>query len=171
MNKRKRRYILSYALLFAALILQTTLLGELTFFGVAPSLMLVLVVCFSLMNDCIPSAVFAVVAGLLLDISGSRIIGFNALLMMYLSLGVVFFGQEFFRETPRAASMLVALSTFVYEMIYFIFSFAIFGGAHFFYMIARIILIECVYNALVAVPIYFLVNNFLRIRSTRSLLD
>lgn len=171
MNKRKKRYILSYVLLFVALILQTTLIGELTIFGIAPSLILVLVVCFSLMNDCIPSAVFAVTAGLLLDISGGRIIGFNALLMMYLSIGVVFAGQEFFRETPRAAAMLVAISTFVYELIYFIFSFAIFGGAHFFYMIARIILIECVYNAIVAIPVYFFVNKFLRITSTHSLLD
>ncbi|MBQ6999345.1 MAG: rod shape-determining protein MreD [Clostridia bacterium] len=171
MNKRKRHYMLSYVLLFVALILQTTLIGELTIFGIAPSLMLILVVCFSLMNDCIPSAVFAVVAGLLLDVSGGRIIGFNALLMMYLSIGVVFVGQEFFRETPRAAAMLVAISTFAYEMIYFIFSLAIFGGAHFFYMIVRVILIECVYNAVLAIPVYFLVNKFLRIRSTHSLLD
>ncbi len=171
MNKRKRRYVLSYVSLFVALILQTTLIGELTFFGVAPSLMLVLVVCFSLMNECLPSAVFAAVAGLLLDISGGRIIGFNALLMLYLSLGVVFIGQEFFRETPRAAAMLVVVSTFCYELIYFIFSFAIFGGSHFFYMIARVILIESVYNAVTAIPIYFYVNKFLKIRSGHSLLD
>lgn len=171
MNKRKRRYVLSYVSLFVALILQTTLIGELTFFGVAPSLVMVMVVCFSLMNECLPSAVFATVAGLLLDISGGRIIGFNALLMLYLSLGVVFIGQEFFRETPRAAAMLVAVSTFIYELIYFIFSFAIFGSSHFFYMIARVILIEAVYNAIAAIPIYFYVNKFLKIRGGHSLLD
>ena len=171
MSKKKRRYILSYVLLFAALILQTTLLSELTVFGIAPSLILVMVICFSLMNDCVPSAVFAVTAGLLLDISGGRITGFNALLMMYLSIGVVLLGQEFFRETPRAAAILVAISTFVYELIYFIFCFAIFGGAHFFYMIVRVILIECVYNAIITIPVYFFVNKFLRVRNIHSLLD
>ncbi len=171
MSKRTRCYVVSYASLFVALILQTTLIRELAVFGVAPSLILVTVVCFSLMNDAVPSAAFALVAGLLLDISGGRLIGFNGLLMLYLSLGVVFFGQEFFRETPRAAAMLVAASTFVYELVFFIFSFVIFGGAHFFYMTARVILVEAVYNAIAAFPIYFYVLKFMKIRSGHSLLD
>lgn len=171
MSKRRRHYILSYVSLFIALILQTTLMRELDFFGISPSLILVMVICFSLMNDIIPSAIFAVVAGLLLDIYGGRIIGFNTLLMMYLSLGVVMFGREFFRETPRASSALVAIGTFVYELIYFTFSIAIFGGSHYFYMIVRVILIESVYNAAVAIPIYFYVSKFLKIRSGHSLLD
>lgn len=171
MSKRKRRYVLSYVSLFAALILQTTFICELDIFGVAPSLIMVMVICFSLMNDIIPSAVFAAVAGLLLDISGGRIIGFNTLLMIYLSIGVVMFGSEFFRDTPRAAAALVAMGTFAYELIYFTFSIAIFGGSHFFYMIVRVILLESVYNAILAIPVYFYVNRFLRIRSSHSLLD
>lgn len=171
MSKRKRRYVLAYVSLFIALILQTTLIRELEFFGVAPLLILVMVICFSLTNECIPSAVFAVTAGLLLDISGSRVIGFNALLMLYLSIGVALAGQEFFRETPRAAAMLVAVGTILYELVYFIFNFVIFGDAHFIYMLGRVIAIEAVYNAIVAVPVYFYVNKFLKIRSGHSLLD
>lgn len=171
MSKRKRRYILAYVSLFIALILQTTLIRDLEIFGVSPLLVLGMVICFSLINDCIPSAVFAVTAGLLLDISGSRVIGFNALLMMYLSIGVVFVGQEFFRETPRAAAMLVAVGTLIYELVYFIFNFVIFGNSHFIYMLGRVILVEAVYNAVLSIPVYFYVNKFLKIRSGHSLLD
>ncbi len=171
MNKRRRRYLAAYLSLFIALILQTTLMCELDVFGISPSLVLVLVICFSLMNDIIPSAVYAVTAGLLLDISGGRVIGFNALLMLYLSIAVVIFGRDFFRETAKAASALVAMGTVVYELIYFIFSIAIFGNSHFFYMLVRVIAFEAVYNAAVAIPIYYYVNKFLRIRSGHSLLD
>ena len=171
MSKHKIRYIFIYISLFVTLILQTTIVSELSLFGVVPSLILVTVICFSLINDYIPSAVFATVAGLLTDISGSRIIGFNALLMLYLALGVVYVGQEFLRDTPKAAIVLVLAGTFVYEMVYFIFGFAIFGGEHFFYIIARVILIECVYNAIVTLPIYFYISKFLKIRSGHSLLD
>lgn len=169
--KRKMRYALAYASLFAALILQTTVIDGLSFFGVSPSLTLVIVICFSLANTYLPSAVFAAVAGLLLDITGGRIIGFNAVLMMYLSIGVVYVGQEFFRETPKSAVILTAAGTFVYELVFFIFSLAIFGSGHFFYMIARVIVIECVYNGIIALPVYFYVSKFLKIRRSRSLID
>lgn len=171
MSKRRLKYMLLYVSLFVALILQTTLICKLSFFGVVPSLILVTVICFALANDYINSAVFAAVAGLLIDISGGRIIGFNSLLMIYLSLGMVYVGQEFFRENLKAAVILVAAGTFAYEMVYFIFSFAIFGGSHFFYMIWRVVLVECVYNAILAIPVYFYVDKFLKIRGGRSLLD
>lgn len=169
--KRKMRYALAYASLFVALILQTTVIGELAFFKVSPSPVPVIVICFALVNDYLPSAVFAVVGGLLLDVTGGRVIGFNALLMMYLSFGVVYMGQEFFRETPKSAVILTFFGTFVYELVFFIFSLVIFGSGHFFYMLGRVVLIECVYNAVIALPIYFYVSKFLRIRRSRSLLD
>lgn len=169
--KRKMMYALAYISLFVALILQTTVVGEFSFFGVSPSPVLAIVVCFALVNDYLPSTVFAVIAGLLLDITGGRIIGFNALIMMYFSLGVVYIGQEFFRETPKSAVMMTVAGTFIYELIFFIFSFVIFGSGHFFYMLLRVVIIECIYNGLIALPIYFYVSKFLRIRRSRSLLD
>ena len=171
MSKRKMKYVLLYVNLFIALILQTTLICRLSFFGVVPSLILVAVICFALVNDYVDSAVFAGVAGLLMDIAGGRIIGFNSLLMLYLSLGMVYVGQEFFRENIKAAVILVAAGTLVYEMVYFIFTFAIFGGSHFFYMMWRVVMVECLYNALLAIPVYLYVDKFFKIRGGRSLLD
>ena len=171
MNKRKKKYVILYISLLVAFILQTTFLQGISIFGVAPSLILVLVICFSNSNDIVPSAVFSAVAGLLLDISSGRIIGFNAMLMMYLSLGIVYIGSEFFRDTPRATVMLVAIGTFIYELVFFIFNFVIFGNSHFFYMIYRVIFVEIIYNSIIAIPVNMYVQKFLKIRSGHSLLD
>ena len=171
MNRRKNRYVLSYISLFVALVLQTTLMKELRIFGISPMLVLVLVVCFSLMNDSIPSAIFAVIAGLLTDISGSGPLGLNALMMLYLSLGVSTVGREFFQDTPRSAIILAFVGTFMYETIYFICNFLIFGSGHFWYVLWRVTLIEAVYNAILAIPVYYYCNKFLKLVVGRSLLD
>lgn len=171
MNKRRKKYVLLYVSLLITFILQTTVAEKIAVFNVAPQMLLVFAICFSMANDVVPSMVFSGIAGLLTDISGSGVVGFNTLLMLYLSLGIVYIGSEFFRDTPRAAIMLTALCTFLYELVFFIFTFAIFGDAHFFYMVYRVILPEIVYNSIVSIPIYLYVQKFLRIKSGNSLLD
>ncbi|MBR2476506.1 MAG: rod shape-determining protein MreD [Clostridia bacterium] len=171
MNRRKGRYALAYFSLIVALVLQTTLVKEIAIFGISPMLVLVLVVCFSLMNDSIPSAIFAVIAGLLLDVAGNRAFGLNALMMMYLSLGVSTVGREFFQDTSRSAIILVFVGTLLYETVYFICNFLIFGSGHFWYMLWRVTLVEAVYNAILTILVYYYCNKFLKLVVSRSLLD
>lgn len=171
MNRRKGRLILAYFSLVVALILQTTLVKEIAVFGISPALVLVLVVCFSLMNDSIPSAIFAVVAGTLLDITGNSAFGLNALMMLYLSLGVSTVGREFFQDTPRSAIILVFVGTLLYETLYFILNFLIFGSAHFWFVLWRVTLVEAVYNGILAILVYYYCNKFLKLAVGRSLLD
>ncbi|MBE7013051.1 MAG: rod shape-determining protein MreD [Ruminococcaceae bacterium] len=171
MSTRKKRYIISYVLLVAAYILQTTLVREIAIFKVSPSLILVSVVCFSLVNEPVGAAVYGGIAGILMDISSGRTLGFNAVLMMYLALLVVFAGQEFFRDTLRSATFVVVLSTVVYEVVYAFFNFAIFGDSSFWYMIFRVVLVEALYNAVFAPFVYMLYRRFLKIRTGHSLFD
>lgn len=170
-GKRKKRYITSYVLLFVAFILQTTLVRELSVLNVAPSLLLVLAVCFSLVNDEIASAVFSLVAGFLLDISSGRVLGFNGLLMMYMSLAIAYFGQDYFRDTSRSAAFLVMICTLVYETLFSVFNFAIFGEGSVFYVLLKVVLIETLYNGIIAMPVFVMCRKFMRIKTGRSLFD
>lgn len=170
-SNRKKRYVISYVLLFVVFILQTTLVQKAAIFSVSPSLLLVLVICFSLINEPVPSATFAVVSGFLLDISFGRVLGFNALLMMYLALGISYVGQDFFRETSRSASFLVILCTIVYETFFSVFNFAIFGESSFWYVLVRVVTVEALYNSIVTFPIYAMCSKFTRIKNGRTLFD
>ena len=171
MSTRTRRYIMSYLLLVVAYILQTTLIREMAIFKVAPSLILTSVICFSLVNEPVSAATYGAVAGILLDVSAGRTIGFNAILMLYLALALVVFGQEFFHDTVRSATFLVILATILYEVVFAFFNFAIFGNSSFWYMIARVVLIEAVYNGVFAPLIYLFFRKFLKIRTGHSLFD
>lgn len=171
MSTRTRRYIMSYLLLVIAYILQTTLIREIAIFRVAPSLVLVSVICFSLVNEPVSAATYGGIAGLLLDISSGRTIGFNAILLLYLALALVIFGQEFFHDTVRSATFLVVLATILYEVVFTFFNFAIFGNSSFWYMIARVVLVEAVYNGALAPFIYLFFRKFLKIRTGHSLFD
>lgn len=171
MDKRKVRYIYAYISLFVALVLQTTLIKKIAIFGISPTLILVFVICFSLINGSVPSAVFAGIAGLLLDVSGNRALGLNALMMLYLSLGISNLGRDFFQDSPRSAVILVFVGTLLYEIVYFVLNFLIFGSTYFWYALWRIILIESIYNAVVAIPVYFYCNRFLKLVASYSLLS
>lgn len=171
MNTRTRRYIMSYLILVVAYILQTTLIREIAIFKVAPSLMLVSVICFSLVNEEVSAAIYGGIAGLLMDISSGGAIGFNAILMLYLALALVIFGQDLFHDTVRSATFLVVISTILYESVFAFFNFAIFGNSSFWYMILRVALVEAVYNGVFAPLIYLMFRKFLKIRTGHSLFD
>lgn len=171
MSTRARRYVMSYLLLAVAYILQTTLIPEIAVFRVAPSLVLISVICFSLVNEPVSAATYGGIAGLLLDISSGRALGFNAILMLYLALALVIFGQDLFHDTVRSATFLVMLSTILYEVVFAFFNFAIFGNSSFWYMIVRVVLVEAVYNGVFAPFIYLFFRKFLKIRTGHSLFD
>ena len=171
MNKRNKKYVLAYVSLVIAFVLQTTLFQNLKIFGISPSLIMVLAICFSIVNTPLPSVIFSAIAGLMLDISSGRIVGLNAMMMMYMSLGISCYIKEMFMDTPRSAVMITALATFVYECIFCILSFVIFGNGSFWYMIYRVILLEVLYNGLVAFFIYFYTDKFLKIQVGQSLWD
>ncbi|MFZ2539986.1 MAG: rod shape-determining protein MreD, partial [Oscillospiraceae bacterium] len=55
-------------------------------FGVKPVLILPLVVCISMYESVMSSAIFAMIAGLLWDISSDKLFGFNAIILLCCSV-------------------------------------------------------------------------------------
>lgn len=150
------RQFFSYLTLVLLLILQTTLGAELAVFGVAPDLVLVFVLCRCLSLAPIPAAAFGMVAGLLLDMAGGRLMGFHGILMLYVGLGASIFGNNFFRGNLYVSIAAAFCVTVVYQLLYAFFNFIIFGGVSTGYLLLHIILTGAVYNALCALPLYYL---------------
>ncbi|MBE7030215.1 MAG: rod shape-determining protein MreD [Ruminococcaceae bacterium] len=152
------RTAVSYLLLFVALILQSTLGQACTIFGVAPNLVLTLAVCLCLTGEPLWSAVFGLVAGLLLDISGGQIVGFEAILMLYLGLGASLFGNYCFRGNVHVTAITVFGATFIYQTVFVLAGLFLFGNGSFGAAL-RTIFLESFYNAAVAVPCHYLIKR------------
>ena len=153
------RQFFCYLALVLLLILQTTLGAELAIWGIAPDLVLVFVLCRCLSLTPIPAAAFGMAAGLLLDMAGGRLIGFHGVLMLYVGLLAAIFGSNFFRGNLYVAVAAAFCVTVVYQLIYGFLSFFMFGGVDFGYMLLHMVLLGAAYNAVCAVPLYYLAKR------------
>ena len=153
------KHFLHYLFFIILFILQTTLKTHLSFFGVFPNLVLVYAICLCLIFCDVKSIVLCTIAGLSIDLYVGMAIGFNALFYMYFSIITVFFGDNFFRGRRAVTLLYTALSTLVYEMIYYILFFVIWNRSGSFNNVTYILFMEMICNVIFVLPIYSLVKR------------
>ncbi|GAE88610.1 rod shape-determining protein MreD [Acetivibrio straminisolvens] len=96
--------IVSYAvLIFIIALIQSTVLGSISVFNVKPNLLLILIVSAALLGNNVEGAVIGFICGLTQDMLSGRVIGFYALLGLYLGLGVSFINKRLYKENVLVA--------------------------------------------------------------------
>ena len=151
-----KRKVVTFLLIIACFLIQSTVWPLLPFGTVTPNFLMVLTVSFALMHGSRSGVLTGFVSGLLVDIMYGSLIGMNALLFMlagYLT-GKVY--QVFFDDDIKAPLLLVGISQFCYGIIYYIIQF-IFGTRHEFgaYML-KAFLPELIYTLIITVLIYWI---------------
>lgn len=95
--------------------------------------------------------------GLLLDIFFGSVIGFYALVYMYIGYLNGFFRKRFFPEDIKLPIILISASDLAYSLMVYLFLFLLRGKFQFFYYLRHIILPELVYTIVVTVFLYFII--------------
>lgn len=139
---------------FLLLIIQTTVLDGLRIFGVMPNLLLVAVICYSLITSDVKGLAFGAVCGLLLDITGGRIIGINTILCTYASFCCVWMCDKLYNNNEIIATIFAFIITFVYSIIVYFFNFIIWGESDILFVLLRKIIPEMIYNGVLAIFVY-----------------
>lgn len=146
--------IKEYGYLFILLILQTALFTRIKFFGAIPNLVLVFSVCVFSVNKMHYSAVFGAVAGLMLDwVVGSKT-GLNAIILLYLGVFVSYISGKYFYKRGLYIIILTFLSSVVYNVLFLILNFYIWGVSLNFAGVIFVIY-QAIIDALFAVLGYF----------------
>ncbi len=153
------KIILTVILIALLTVLQTTVLRGIEVLGVIPNLLFITVVCYSLLHADYSALVMGVACGLLLDITGGRIVGMNALLCTLVAYFCICISGSLFNNNIPVAMLFVLLLTVPYELITYIFYFVIWGQGSFWYALLLKILPAAVYNALAAAVLYPLVRK------------
>jgi len=149
--------------IFFIIVLQTTVLEYIRILNVKPNLPVVFIVVVAFLQGNVEGAVVGFFAGLTQDIVSGKLIGFYALLGLYLGLVVGSVNKRLYRDNLLIVVFFTFASTILYEaIVYFIISFnsIINGNTHFLYAIKGVILPEAIYNSVMSVFIYLIVRRF-----------
>lgn len=156
------RWLRVVILTLIASVLQVSLLGALRIGGVVPNLVLVLVVGLVIWGTLSEALLAAIVAGLLMDVSGSGVFGLAVSSLVVIALGLVALRQLGLDGQAWSTRMvLIVVATLVWWLIHVV---AISLASLLLLSSWRILVLECVCNCLLG-----LVVTERLIRGTRTI--
>ena len=98
-------------------ILQTTLMPEITVFGVQPDLSLIIICSIAFLFGSTSGGVVGFFLGIMLDFYYGRSIGINALLFLYIGVFLGSFNKKVFKDNYLVILVFMIFTTFLYETI------------------------------------------------------
>lgn len=152
---RKILFYLFFILLFLAL--QTTLMQSVSIYGVIPNLLIAFTIVTAVLRGSTEGAAVGFFSGLFLDMQFGELLGFHALLGLYLGLAAGTISKRIYRENL----MIVVFFTFVYSIAYeavvYLVSNIMNPDIRIIYAFTSVILPEAIYNCAVSILIFPLV--------------
>lgn len=149
----KRNIILFFVILIS-FVLQTTLFQALSFGGIAPNLMIIITASYGFMYDKKCGMVVGFICGLLMDVFYGDVLGFYALIYLYIGAANGIFHTLFYQDDIKLPLALITASDFIYSFVCYILLFLLRGRFDFKYYLKSIIVPEIVYTILVTVFLY-----------------
>lgn len=151
----RRKIVLAVAILICFL-LQSTVFQELAIASISPNLLIVVTAAFGFMRGRKEGLVVGFFCGLLMDLFFGSVLGFYALLYMYVGFLNGIFKKIFYPEDIKLPIFLIAFSDFSVNIIIYFFQFLFRSRFEFGYYFIHIIVPELVYTMLIAIVIYFI---------------
>lgn len=152
-----KRGVISGLLILICFLLQCTVFPSFSFGGIVPNLLIVLTASFGFMRGEKTGLLIGFFSGLLVDIFFGEVIGFYALLYMYIGYTNGKFNRIFYPEDIKLPIALIIMSDLFYGLICYILMFLMRARFHLFFYMKHIILPEIVYTIVVTIFLYPLV--------------
>lgn len=152
-----RRFLVSTLLIIVCFVLQTTVFKELAFGGIVPNLLIVLVSSFGFMRGEKTGLIIGFFCGLLADIFFGEVLGFNAMVYMYIGYLNGKFSPIFYPEDIKLPVALILGSDLIFGFVNYVIMFFMRGRFDIKYYFVNIILPEMVYTILITLLLYPLI--------------
>lgn len=165
------RKIVVTVFIFVCFILQCSVFSGLAFAGIIPNLMIILTSSFGFMRGEEEGLFIGFICGLLCDVFFGSVLGFYALVLMYIGYINGKFSRIFYPEDIKLPLALIVVSDISYGMICYILMFLLKGRFNFPYYFTRVILPEALYTIVITMflyPLILTVNQKLEAREKRS---
>lgn len=165
------RKIVLFMLVTICFVLQTTFFQFVSFAGIAPNLLIVIVSAFGFMRGKKEGMYLGLFCGLLIDIFCGFYYGVYALIYMYIGYANGLFQKRFYPEDIKLPMLLIAGSDLVLNFVIYLLMFLTRRRYHFLYYLRAVILPELVYTMVITIFLYFIllkVNQKLEAYEKRS---
>lgn len=152
-----KRYILVGFLILICFLLQSTVFQTLDLGGIVPNLLIILTASFGFMRGEEAGLIIGFICGLLCDICYGDVVGFQALIMMYIGYLNGKFSGIFYPEDIKLPMVLIVLSDFTFGVVNYVLLFLMRGRLDFPFYLRSIILPEVIYTTIVTIPLYYII--------------
>lgn len=166
----KRKIVIAVLILFC-FILQCSVFPNLFFSGIVPNLLIVLTSSFGFMRGEKEGLLIGFFSGLLCDIFYGDVLGFYALVIMYIGYINGKFSRVFYPEDIKLPIALIIVSDLSYGIICYVLLFLLRGRLDFPFYFKHIIFPEAIYTIVITIflyPIILKINNSLEAKEKRS---
>lgn len=107
--------------------------------------------------------IIGIVCGLLLDIVCGKLIGFNAILLCLMCIGISLLYKHFLMHRLLSFMILAAAGIFIQGILDYFFFYAIWNYSNVSFIFTNHILICCIYTLISALPVYAVIHNINRL--------
>ena len=151
------RKIVVVLIVILGFLLQGTVFSGISMGGIVPNILIILTSSFGFMRGKNEGMAIGFMCGLILDIFFGDILGFYALLYMFIGYLNGFFKSIFYPEDIKLPMILIAASELAYCFLCFVFLFMLRGKFNLGYYFVHIFLPEIAYTILVTLIVYKLI--------------
>ena len=152
-------------------LLQTCIFPRILPFSVLPNLFIVITAANGFLREENTGLTVGFFCGLLYDVFFGEVIGFHALLYMYIGFLNGKFSRAFYPEDIKLPLALITVSDLTYSLICYVFLFLLWGRLDFPYYFMHVILPEMIVTltaTLLFYPLILSINEWLRKRERRK---
>ena len=148
--------IITYFLIFY---LQANIFQSFTIAGVMPNLFIIFILIIGLSSNAVYGISFGVIGGIMIDCVYSKTIGITAVMLCLIGFLGAYFDKNFSKENKLTIIIMIALSTILYEVGYYFLNSVIIGFDVEIWYFVKILVIEVIYNILLAILFYPLIQK------------
>lgn len=152
------KWAIYYLLLLIGYTLQT-IPGLFSVMGIRPIIVLPLVICVAMFEEVMPSVIYAVIGGLLWDISSDKLFGFNAIILLACAMLVSLICIYYLRTKLVNSIIFVTITVLLQSFLNYTFYYALWGEANKAGVLIGIILPMALYTVIISPIVYWIVKS------------
>lgn len=167
----KRKLIMAL-LIFAGCLLQCSVFQFIEIASIKPNLLIILTVSFGLMRGRKSGLLTGFFCGLCMDLFFESIVGFQALVYMWIGYFAGYFYRIFYDDDIKTPLLLISVADLFYGLCQYGFTFLFRGRIHFPFYLGRIIIPEVLYTVILTFltyRIFYHINQKLSKTDKRSI--
>lgn len=149
-----KRNIILFFVILCGFVLQTTLFQALNFGGISPNILIIITVSYGFMYGKKCGMVVGFICGMLMDIFYGNVLGFYALVYLYIGAANGVFHSIFYQDDIKLPLALILASDFAYSFTCYVLLYLLRRRFDMIFYFKKIIIPEIVYTIFVTVFIY-----------------